>query len=333
MSEKPGGFNAKAAPGAGRRPRGSDAPGTDAGAAALLARIWPGGLPEPGRPVLLAGPTASGKSALALALARAQGRAVVNADALQVYGMWRVLSARPSPADHAAVPHLLYGHVGFADYSVGHWLRDLERVLAAHPDPVITGGTGLYFTALTEGLAPIPPVAPHWRAESAARLAAGGVAALVAELDVATAARIDRANPARVQRAWEVLRATGRGLAAWQADTPPPRLPRAACADAVVLMPGRDWLAARIDSRFDAMLAAGALDEVRAVLPDWAAAGDGAAPWARAIGAAELVAHLRDQMSLTDARDAATLATRRYAKRQRTWMRNRLADWHRVAPE
>ncbi|MCC5985837.1 MAG: tRNA (adenosine(37)-N6)-dimethylallyltransferase MiaA [Rhodobacteraceae bacterium] len=333
MSEKPGRFNAKAAQDAAK---GED-PAQGAAAAALLARIWPGGLPEPGRPVLLAGPTASGKSALALALARAQGRAVVNADALQVYGMWRVLTARPSPADHAAAPHLLYGHVGFADYSVGHWLHDLEQVLAAHPDPVITGGTGLYFTALTEGLAPIPPIPPQWRAESAARLATGGVAALAADLDRATAARIDCANPARVQRAWEVLRATGRGLAAWQADTPPPRLPRAACAERLVLMPGRDWLAARIDSRFDAMLAQGALDEVRAVLPDWEVAIDGApdgtAPWARAIGAAELVAHLRGQMSLAEARDAATLATRRYAKRQRTWMRNRLSTWRRVAPE
>ena len=288
---------------------------------------WPGPLPDPGAPVLLAGPTASGKSALALALARAQGRAVVNADALQVYDMWRVLTARPDARDCATVPHLLYGHVGRAAYSVGRWLRDVRAVLADHPNPVIVGGTGLYFTALTEGLAPIPPVPAAVRAAATARLATAGLDALVNDLDPATAARIDTANPARVQRAWEVLRATGRGLADWQADTPPPLLPRAGCAAALVLQPGRDWLAPRIEARFAAMLEGGALDEARAAVPHW----DASAPWARAIGAVELVAHLHGDMSLSQARAAATLATRRYAKRQRTWFRNRLRGWDRVA--
>jgi tRNA delta(2)-isopentenylpyrophosphate transferase len=178
---------------------------------------------DPDRPVLLAGPTASGKSALALAVAEAQGRAVVNADALQVYANWRVLSARPDAQDCARAPHLLYGHVG-ADqpYSAGHWLREVAALIAERPAPVIVGGTGLYFTALTAGLAQIPDIPAHVRAEGNDRMRVEGRAALLAELDAATAARIDPLNPARVQRAWEVLRATGRGLARWQDETPPP---------------------------------------------------------------------------------------------------------------
>jgi len=284
--------------------------------------------PPPDLPVLLAGPTAGGKSDLALRLARAQGRAVVNADALQVHDAWSVLTARPGAADLARAPHRLYGHVTRgADYSVGHWLRDLAPLLAVRPAPVIVGGTGLYFTALTAGLAGIPPVPPEIRARSQALLAEGGVAALLAGLDPATAARIDRRNPARVQRAWEVLVATGRGLAGWQAETGPPLLPPAQ-AVRWLLDPG-PALAGRIAARFDAMLAGGALDEARANLAHWPGpdAPGPAALWTRAIGADELVAHLRGQMSLSQARESAILATRRYAKRQRTWFRNRMGDW------
>jgi tRNA dimethylallyltransferase len=205
-------------------------------------------------PVLLAGPTASGKSALAMEIAGRLGGVIVNADALQVFADWRILTARPTPADEAAVPHRLYGHVpGHEPYSVGHWLRDLRPLLGAER-PIIVGGTGLYFTALTEGLAEIPPTPPEIRADSDARLAAHGPAPLLAELDPATAARIDRLNPVRVQRAWEVQRTTGRGLAAWQDDTGPPLLP----VEKVLayLIPGdRDWLAPRIARRFEAMLA------------------------------------------------------------------------------
>lgn len=280
-------------------------------------------LPPADRPVLIAGPTASGKSGLALDIARRQGRVVVNADALQVYRRWRILTARPDDADLAQAPHLLYGHVGHdAPWSVGHWLRALAGVLADHPRPVIVGGTGLYFTALTEGLAEIPPVPAAVRAEADAIRAAGGAAALLARVDAATAARIDRQNPARVQRAWEVLRATGRGLADWQDRTAPPLLPLDR-AFAVALMPDRDWLADRIDQRFDAMMAAGALDEVRAELPRW----DPALPSAQAIGAPELVAHLQGRLTLPEAVAAAKLASRRYAKRQRTWLRSRMRDW------
>lgn len=277
----------------------------------------------PERPVLIAGPTASGKSGLALALARAQGRQVVNADALQVYGCWRVLTARPSVQEEAQAAHRLYGHVApEQDYSVGHWLREVSALLAQDPRPVIVGGTGLYFSALTGGLAEIPPTSAEIRARANARMAAEGAGALLAELDPATAARIDRQNPARIQRAWEVLAATGRGLAAWQDDTGPPVLPRAA-AHALVLRPDPGWLAARIDRRFGEMIREGALDEVRAMRPHWAPN----RPWARAIGAPELMAHLDGTLPLDVAVAAACTATRHYAKRQRTWMRNRLGHW------
>ncbi|MFZ1471209.1 MAG: isopentenyl transferase family protein, partial [Paracoccaceae bacterium] len=171
-------------------------------------------------PVLIAGPTASGKSAIAMDLAARDGRVIVNADALQVYGCWRVLTARPSDAEEAALPHALYGHIGCeAEYSVGHWLRQVAGWMDR--PVVIVGGTGLYFKALTEGLAEVPPVPPQVRAAGDA-LRVADYPALVAGLDPATAARIDLANPARVQRAWEVLQATRRGLADWQAATPQP---------------------------------------------------------------------------------------------------------------
>jgi len=278
-------------------------------------------------PVLIAGPTASGKSGLALKLAERQGGVIVNADALQVYACWRVLTARPSAADEALVPHRLYGHVGRdQDYSVGHWLREVAQVLASDARPIIVGGTGLYFTALTAGLAAIPAIPAMVRAEGDARRRAGDVAGMLAGLDPATRAAIDPQNPARVQRAWEVLRATGRGLADWQAATGPALLPLAR-AQALVLAPDPAWLGARIDARFDAMMAAGALDEVRAQLPHW----NPAQPSARAIGARELVAYLRGEIGRDHAVALARIASRQYAKRQRTWFRSRMAGWPAVA--
>lgn len=281
---------------------------------------------DPDRPVLIAGPTASGKSALALRLAATQGGVIVNADALQVWSCWRILSARPTEEEEARAPHRLYGHVApGADYSVGHWLREIAPLLSGPGRPIVVGGTGLYLTALTEGLADIPPVPPAVRVEADARLAAHGAEAMLGELDRATADRIDRRNPARIQRAWEVLHATGRGLADWQEDTGPPLLPRDATT-AIVLDADRDWLAGRIDRRFTAMLAEGALDEVRAMLSLW----DPAALWARAIGAPELVAHLRGDLPLEEAVLRAQAASRQYAKRQRTWFRARMRGWTRL---
>ncbi len=274
-------------------------------------------------PVLIAGPTASGKSALALALARRDDRVIVNADALQVYARWRILTARPSVAEEAMAPHRLYGHVGRdMPYSAGHWLREVAQVLATGKSVVIVGGTGLNFTALTEGLADIPTTPPEIRAAADLRYKGEGLSGMLAELDPATAAQIDRANPARVQRAWEVMQTTGRGLADWQQQTAP-ALVSLQQADALVLCPEVDWLNARIDQRFDAMIADGALEEVAAELPFW----QPNQPSARAIGAPDLIAHLRGEIDLETAIAAAKLASRRYAKRQRTWMRSKMGAW------
>jgi len=282
---------------------------------------------DPARPVLIAGPTASGKSALALAIARAQGGVVVNADALQVFANWRVLTARPTPEEEAEAPHALYGHVpGDVAYSVGQWLREVTPLLTGSARPIIVGGTGLYFSALTEGLAAIPPTPDSVRVEADARMARDGHEALRAELDPATLARIDALNPARVQRAWEVQRATGQGLAAWHDATPPPCLPLER-AQALVIDAPRDWLRARIERRFDAMLEQGALDEARANLDGWSEA----LPSAKAIGARELIAHLHGELSLDEARTRAITASQQYAKRQRTWFRARMGNWQRIS--
>ena len=283
------------------------------------------------RPVLIAGPTASGKSALAMRIARDHGGVIVNADAIQVYADWRILTARPCAQDEARLPHRLYGHVpGDSAYSVGQWLREVAPLLAGQgaARPVIVGGTGLYFAALTEGLAAIPPTPPDVRAGADARLAAEGPGPMLAELDAATRARIDGCNPVRVQRAWEVLQATGRGLAAWHDDTPQPLLPLAG-ATAILVTAEKPWLNARIARRFERMIADGVLDEARANLPAWTPA----RPSSKAIGAPELIAHLRGAMTLDAARDAVTIATRQYAKRQRSWFRRRMGNWRILAAE
>ncbi|WP_284263414.1 tRNA (adenosine(37)-N6)-dimethylallyltransferase MiaA [Roseicyclus amphidinii] len=279
----------------------------------------------PDRPVLIAGPTASGKSALALRIAEAQGGVIINADALQVYEGWRILTARPSPEEEARAPHALYGHVPFgAEYSVGDWLRALRPLLSGAARPIIVGGTGLYFRALTEGLAEIPAIPPEVRAEADTMPDAGLLAALD-RVDPVLAARIDRQNRARVQRGWEVWRATGRPLSAWQAETAAPDLPLAQTVP-LVIDADRDWLNDRIARRFDRMLDEGALEEARANLPRWDTAGGAR----KAIGAPELIAHLRGEMTLAQAREAAIIASRQYAKRQRTWFRARMGGWTSV---
>lgn len=273
-------------------------------------------------PILIAGPTASGKSALALAIAEAQGGRVINADALQVYADWRILTARASEEEERKVRHALYGHVpGDVPYSVGDWLRDLAPLLAG-PRPIIVGGTGLYFSALTEGLADIPPTPAETRRKADARMSEEGADALLAELDPRTAARIDRQNPVRIQRAWEVQATTGRGLAAWQDETGPSLLPLEQ-AQALVLRADRDWLGQRIAKRFDTMLASGVLDEARRNQPSWRPD----LPSAKAIGAAELMAHLAGEIDLTTLRERVIILTRQYAKRQRSWFRARMRDW------
>lgn len=282
---------------------------------------------DPEKPVLIAGATASGKSALALRIAEAQGGVIVNADALQVYGCWRVLSARPDATELARAPHALYGHVGFeTPYSVGEWLREVAPLLRG-ARPIITGGTGLYFSALTDGLTEIPPIPPALRAEGDA-LRTTDLDAMIAELrarDPETAGYIALDNPMRVQRAWEVLRATGKGLRAWHHATPPPLLPLSEAQPIVVERP-REVLNTRIAQRFHLMLKGGALDEVRALESCW----NPTLPAARAIGAAELIAHLKGELSLIEATEKSIIATQQFAKRQRTWFRNRFKTWLRA---
>lgn len=272
----------------------------------------------PDQPVLIAGPTASGKSALALEIACAQGGVIVNADALQVFDGWQVLTARPDQQDLARAPHALYGHVPFdKPYSVGDWLRDMTPLLSGER-PIIVGGTGLYFSALTEGLAEIPPTPATIRAQ------ADGLShsALLDALDADTQHRIDTQNRARVQRAWEVLQTTGESILTWQARTPPPLLDLTGAVPLVLDAP-KEWLTPRIETRFEQMIANGALDEARAILPSW----DPKSPAAKAIGAPELIAHLQGRISLEDACELATISTRQYAKRQRTWFRKRMKSW------
>lgn len=284
----------------------------------LIASL-PGNLP-----VLIAGPTASGKSTLALALAEKQGGVIINADASQVYDCWRVLTARPSPAEQARASHRLYGHIPFdAPYSTGHWLREVSSMLDG-PRPIIVGGTGLYFSALTEGLADIPSTPAEVRAQADAM----PLEDLAFALDVKTVSRIDMANRARVQRAWEVQYATGRPLSDWQDDTPPPLLKRGQFTGVVLDSP-KEWLTPRITRRFDQMLHAGGLDEARAMQSRY----NPALPACRAIGVTEAMAVVTGQMTHAAAVNSATVVTRQYAKRQRTWFRARLRDWQWVASQ
>ncbi|WP_299191074.1 tRNA (adenosine(37)-N6)-dimethylallyltransferase MiaA [uncultured Litoreibacter sp.] len=273
------------------------------------------------KPVLIAGPTASGKSSLALAIAESQGGIVVNADALQVFDCWRLLSARPDRREIARAPHALYGHVPYtAPYSTGHWLREVTPLLDG-PRPIIVGGTGLNFTALTEGLADIPATPDHIRDLANTQ----PLQDMLDALDENTRSRIDTANPARIRRAWEVLTNTGKQIAAWQDETPPPTL---ALKDtiAIVLNSPKDWLNDRITRRFDMMLDQGALEEVKALQHDW----DPDRPSAKAIGGPELMGHLNGELTLTEARERSIIASRQYAKRQRTWFKARMKAWAQV---
>jgi tRNA dimethylallyltransferase len=287
--------------------------------------------------ILIAGPTASGKSALALALAERAGGVVINADSMQVYRDLRVITARPTPQEEARVAHRLYGHVDAAEsYSVGCWLVEARAALAgaAAMDrlPVVVGGTGLYFKLLTGGLAAVPPIPEEVRAAVRSRLAAEGAPALHNELvrrDPESAARLHPGDRTRIVRALEVLQATGRSLPEWQQANMPPILDPWSCTK-VFLTPERAELRRRIDARFDAMLAAGALEEVRAL------AGrnlDPLLPAMKAHGVPWFMRHLRGEIGIDAATVQAKADTRRYAKRQFTWFRNQLPDWPWLAPD
>lgn len=274
-------------------------------------------------PVLIAGPTASGKSSLALHIAQEFGGQIINADALQVYGCWQVLTARPNVEEMTKAPHRLYGHVPCDfDYSVGHWLREIQPLLGGALRPIIVGGTGLYFSALTEGLAEIPPIPPDIREEAEEIKKTNGFNVFLTDLNEKTIARIDTLNPMRVQRAWEVWRATGRQISDWQDETPPPLLPLEQ-TNRFILDSPKEWLNDRIARRFDLMLAQGAIEEARANLTNW----DPSRLSSKSIGAPELISYLSGDLTLDEAREKATISTRQYAKRQRTWFRARMKSW------
>jgi tRNA dimethylallyltransferase len=287
--------------------------------------------------ILIAGPTASGKSALALVLAEKLGGVIINADSMQVYRDLRIITARPTPAEEARVPHRLYGHVDAAEnFSVGRWCTEVADVLAAAKREarvaIVVGGTGLYFSALTQGLAAVPPIPAQIRNEVRGRLASDGVEALHAELtrrDPAAAARLMPGDRARVTRALEVILATGRSLLLWHEANMPARVD-AALAAKVFLMPDRDALLRRIDTRFDAMMAAGALDEVRVLAERHL---DPNLPAMKAHGVPWLVRHRNGEIALAEAIEGGKRDTRQYTKRQATWFRNQLPDFAWVAPE
>ena len=287
--------------------------------------------------VLIAGPTASGKSALALALARKAGGVVINTDSMQVYRDLRVLTARPSAEEEAQVPHRLYGHVDAAvNFSAGAWVTDAAKVLsearAQNRQPFFVGGSGLYIKALTRGLSAVPPIPPHVREAVRARLERDGVEALHAELqrrDEAYAERLKPRDRTRIARALEVIEATGRSLTDWHREGLPPLLP-AGTFRALFLAPERDELYARIDARFEAMLKQGALEEVAQLA---ARNLDPLLPAMKAHGVPALIRHVRGEITREEASEIGRADTRHYAKRQFTWFRHQLPEFEWIKPE
>ncbi len=286
------------------------------------------------RPILIAGPTASGKSALAMAVAERVGGTIINADSMQVYRDLRVLTARPSQSDEARVPHALYGFVpGQEAYSAGRFARDaaaaIAKAVAARRRPIIVGGTGLYFKALTEGLSPIPDirddVREHWRAEAETQ----GAEALHGELqsrDPVMAARLNPSDTQRIVRALEVLQSTGRSLAEWQALKGEPVLNEADTLRVVVSLE-RAELHARAEARFAQMMGQGAMEEAR-VLSEMQL--DPGLPVMRAIGVRPLIRVLRGEISSDEAVTLAQAETRQYIKRQETWLKSHMISWMHI---
>jgi tRNA dimethylallyltransferase len=287
--------------------------------------------------VLIAGPTASGKSALALDLAQRCRGMVINTDSMQVYRDLRVLTARPTLEEESLVPHRLYGHVDAAvNFSAGSFVADAANALAEARAqgrmPIFVGGSGLYFKAITRGLSAVPPIPPDVRARVRARLERDGVEALHAELarrDPVAAERLKPRDRTRIARALEVVEATGRSLTDWHREGLPPILPQGAFA-ALFLAPEREALYARIDARFDTMLKAGVLDEVERLA---ARNLDPLLPAMKAHGVPALIRHLSGEISLNEAAEIGRADTRHYAKRQFTWFRHQLPEFEWVQPE
>jgi tRNA dimethylallyltransferase len=286
--------------------------------------------------ILIAGPTASGKSALALELAEKLRGVVINADSMQVYRDLRIITARPNPKEEARVPHRLYGRIDAAEnYSVGRWRTEAAATIDAAKRygraAIIVGGTGLYFNALIRGLAAVPAIPEEIREEVRARLESEGINKLHTELaqrDPAAAARLMPGDRARITRALEVVLATGRSLLAWHEEGNAASLDAARAAK-VFLSPDRDALLQRIDIRFDEMMTAGAIEEVQALA---ARALDPNLPAMKAHGVPWLVRHLRGEINLEEAVEGAKRDTRQYTKRQATWFRNQLPEFAWVEP-
>ena len=281
------------------------------------------------KPVLIAGQTASGKSHLALEIAKKYGGIIINADAIQIYKNWKILTARPSSMDEVMIKHKLYGHIdGATDYSVGTWIQEIKEILAANSRPIIVGGTGLYFSALTNGLVDIPEISDSIRQEANNRIEKNGFESLVKEIDPETSQKIDINNPVRVQRAWEVLRSTGRGLNSWHNETPKPTLDLRMCK--AILVHGEvSIINKRITKRFDQMMEKGLIQEAESNLTNW----NKFDPSSKAIGAQELIAFLNNDISKDQLREQIIIATRQYAKRQRTWFRSKMKNWERYIIE
>ena len=278
------------------------------------------------KPILLVGPTASGKSKIAMSLAIKLGRHIVNADSLQVYSNWRILTARPTIKDEEIIPHHLYAHKApDEEYSVGHWLRDLSNILTTNKKVIIVGGTGLYFSALTGGLANIPKISDETKIISKKRFLKYGIQDLLKDLDKETLESIDINNQMRVIRAWEVLKETGKSLNKWQSKTGSPILPLTKCQP-LVINPDKNDLDKKIKMRFEEMVKMGALDEARKNLDMW----NQDIIASKAIGASELISYLKNEISLDEAITNASIATRQYAKRQRTWIKARMKQWDDV---
>ena len=283
--------------------------------------------------ILIAGPTASGKSSVAVELAERINGAVINTDSMQIYRDLAILTARPDPAEMKSVPHLLYGVLDASEISsAGKWLEFAREAYYSVADqgrvPIFVGGTGLYFRALTEGLAPIPDI-PHAINEAAAalrrQLGANAFFAQLCDRDPSSASQLSANDEQRVLRAWAVLQATGRPLSDWQKSNAPALLPEP--AHRIVIEPDRAWLYARINARFDRMVSEGAVAEVEALaarhLPS-------RLPAMRALGVPHFLAYLRGEVSLELAVEKAKTGSRRYAKRQMTWFRNQMITWNRV---
>lgn len=287
--------------------------------------------------ILIAGPTASGKSALALRLAEERRGVVINADSMQVYRELRLLTARPAAEDEARAPHALYGHVPASDaYSAARYAREVAAFLPEARRrgllPIIAGGTGLYFKALTEGLAPIPEIAPdiraYWRGE-AARQGPAALHEILATRDPEMAMRLRPTDPQRIVRALEVLESTGKSLSHWQSSPGLPVLAEEAC-ERLVIRPERDELRRRCDLRFDRMMKDGALDEVAGLK---AMGLDPSLPAMQALGVRALSDHLDGTLSLDEAVERAKAETRQYAKRQETWLRRNMITWRDITAQ